>query len=151
MITTAIILFTLLGVVISIVVGTPWHMPLSPMGRLHMRHLGFDKLSPEEQARKIEEAKSAMPKIYGAQMLLSLLTSFAVVLIVTMSLQNGLTLPMALGFVVFNLLCFIVPTVGGHILWGNYNRAIAWPKFFADALYPLVTMLIIAIVVSLFV
>lgn len=99
----------------------------------------------------MEEAKPTMPKIYGAQMFLSLLTSVAVVLIVSMSMQNGVPFPMALGFVVFNWLCFVVPTVGGHILWGNCDRAIAWQKFFSDALYPLVTMLIIAVVTSLFV
>lgn len=151
MITLPFILLVLGGVVISIVVGTLWHMPQSPMGRLHMRHLGFDKLTPEEQQQKIEEAKPTMPKVYGAQMLLSLLTSFAVVMIVTLSLQNGLSFGAALGFVAFNWLCFIVPTVGGHILWGNYDRAIAWQKFFADVLYPLVTMLIIAFATSLFV
>lgn len=145
-----IILLTLVGVVVAIVIGTLWHMPQSPMGRLHMRYLGFDKLSPEEQAKKIEEAKPGMPKIYGAQMLLSLLTSGAVVLIVTMSLQNGVPLAAALGFVAFNWLCFVVPTVGGHILWGNCEREIAWKKFFADALYPLVTMLVIAVIASLF-
>ncbi len=150
MITPTLILLALAGVVISIVVGTLWHMPQSPMGRLHMRHLGFDTLSPEEQAKKIAEAKPTMPKIYGAQMLLSFLTSIAVVLIVTMSMQNGVPFSAALGFIVFNWLCFIVPTVGGHILWGNYDRAIAWQKFFADALYPLVTMIVIALLTSFF-
>ncbi|MFM2339704.1 MAG: hypothetical protein RLZZ360_340 [Candidatus Parcubacteria bacterium] len=145
-----LIALSLAGVVIAFVVGTLWHMPQSPMGRLHMRHLGFDKLTPEEQQRKIEEAKPTMPKIYAGQMLLSLLTSVAVVLIVTMSIKNGVPLAMALGFVVFNWLCFIVPTVGGHILWGNYDRAIAWQKFFADALYPLVTLLLIALLASYF-
>jgi ABC-type amino acid transport system permease subunit len=145
-----LIALSLAGVVIAIVVGTLWHMPQSPMGRLHMRHLGFDRLTPEEQQQKMEEAKPTMPKIYAAQMLLSLLTSVAVVLIVTMSIQNGVPLMMALGFVVFNWLCFIVPTVGGHILWGNYDATIAWQKFFADALYPLVTMLLIALLASCF-
>jgi Protein of unknown function (DUF1761) len=147
---TTIILLTLAGVVVAIVIGTLWHMPQSPMGRLHMRYLGFDKLSPEEQAKKIEEVKPGMPKIYGAQMLLSLLTSAAVVLIVTMSMQNGMPFTAALGFVVFNWLCFVVPTVGGHILWGNCEREIAWKKFFADVLYPLVTMFVIAILASFF-
>jgi Protein of unknown function (DUF1761) len=145
-----IILLTIAGVVVSIVIGTLWHMPQSPMGRLHMRYLGFDTLSPEEQARKIEEAKPTMPKIYAAQMLLSLLMSAAVVLIVTMSMQNSMPFAAALGFIVFNWLCFVVPTVGGHILWGNCERAIAWKKFFADALYPLVTMLVIALLASIF-
>ena len=46
---TTLILLTLAGIVISIVIGTLWHGPNTPTGRLHMQYLGFDKLSPEEQ------------------------------------------------------------------------------------------------------
>jgi hypothetical protein len=148
---TTIILLSLAGVVISLIVGTVWYMPSTPMGRLHMRYLGFDKFSPEEQKRKMEEAKPMMWKLYGGQMLLSLLTSFAVVFIITMSVQNGLTFPAALGFIAFNWLAFMVPIVGGHIIWGNVDRAIAWKKFFADALYHLVTIVLVALFTSLFV
>ena len=145
------VLLTLAGVVISVVVGTVWYMPNSPMGKIHMQFLGFDKLSPEEQKAKMEAAKPTMPKIYGLQMLLSLLTSGAVVFIVTMSMQNGLTLPMALGFVAFNWLAFMVPVVGGQMLWGNVERSLAWKKFFSDSLNHLVTMLLIGLLASLFV
>lgn len=142
---------TLAGVFISIVVGTLWHMPQSPMGKLHMRYLGFDQLSPEEQKRKIEESKPKMPKIYGAQMLLSLLMSFAVVLIVSMSMKNGVALKFAMGFVLLNWLCFMVPVVGGNILWGTCDPKLAWKKFFSDSGYQLVTVLLIAFITSLFV
>ena len=149
MITT--ILLVLAGVVLSVVIGTVWYMPNTPTGKIHMRYLGFDKLSPEEQKQKIEEAKPTMPKIYAAQMLLSLLTSGAVVLIVSMSLQNGVTFLMALGFLLINWLCFVVPTVGMQILWGTCDRKIAWKKFLSDSLNILVTMLLIAVMVNLFV
>ncbi len=145
------ILLVLGGVVLSIGIGTIWYMPNTPTGKLHMKYLGFDKLSPEEQRQKIEEAKPTMPKIYALQMLLSALTSFAVVLIVSMSLKNGVALPMALGFLLINWLCFVVPTVGMHILWGNCDRKIAWQKFFSDSLNILVTILLTAVMVSLFV
>lgn len=145
------ILLALGGVVISIIVGTLWYSPKSPMGKVHMQYLGFDKLSPEEQKQKIEEAKPTMPKIYAAQAFLSLLTSIAVVVIVTLSLQNGVSFAMALGFLVFNWLCFAVPMVGMNILWGNCDRKIAWQKFFSDSLNNLVTILLVAGLTALFV
>jgi Protein of unknown function (DUF1761) len=142
-----IILLALAGVVISVVVGTVWYMPNTPMGRVHMRYLGFDKLSPEEQQQKIAEAKPHMPKIYGAQMLLSFLTT---VFIVTMSVQNGVTFSLALAFVVFNWLCFMVPVVGGQLLWGNVESSLAWKKFFSDILNHLVVILLVALLAGYF-
>ncbi len=145
-----ILLLALAGVVISIVVGTLWYMPNTPMGRVHMRYLGFDKLTPDEQQQKIAKAKPRMPKIYGAQMVLSFLTSLATVFIVYMSIRNGVTVSLALGFVLFNWLCFMVPVVGGNILWGNVDGAIAWKKFFSDSLNHLVNVLLIALLTAYF-
>ena len=121
------------------------------MGKIHVRYIGFDTLSPEEQRQKIAVAKPKMPKIYLAQMALSLLTSVATVTIVTMSMKNGITLPMALGFVVFNWLCFVVPVVGGQILWSNPDSAVAWKKFLSDIANHLVVILLTALLASCFV
>ena len=60
------ILLVLAGVVVSIIIGTLWYMPSTPTGKIHMRYIGFDKLSPEEQKLKMEAAKPGMPKIYAA-------------------------------------------------------------------------------------
>jgi hypothetical protein len=49
----------------------------------------------------------------------------AVVTIITMSMQNGAPFVMALGFVIVNWLCFMVPVHGSQILWGNVDSAIA--------------------------
>lgn len=148
---TTIIILSIVGAIIAAVIGTIWYSNATPMGKLHMRFLGFDKLSPAEQQAKMAEAKPMMPKMYVGQMLLSFLTAFATVLIITMSMQNGLSFGMALGFVFLNWLCFVVPTVGGNILWGNCDRAIAWKKFFSDILEILVTLIVIAGVANLFV
>ena len=51
-----ILLLALAGAVIAAVVGTFWYSPGTPMGKIHMRYLGFDKLSDEEKKKKIEEA-----------------------------------------------------------------------------------------------
>ncbi len=148
---TTIILLALAGTVIAIVVGTFWYSPMTPMGKLHMRYLGFDQLSPEAQAQKIAEAKPHMPKLYGAQMALSFLTAFFVVFVVTMSVQNGVPPMMAIAFPLMAWLCFTVPAVGGAILWSNCDRSIAWKKFTSDVLASLVTIVLVAFMAILFV
>lgn len=146
-----IIILSIVGAILSAVIGTFWYSMGTPMGKIHMRYLGFDKLSPEEQKQKIEEAKPKMPKMYVGQMALSLLTSFAVVFIVIMSMRNGMSLSMTLGFVVLNWLCFMVPVNGSGILWGTCDPAIAWKKFFSDIFSNLVTVLVIGVLASFFV
>lgn len=147
----SIILLSIVGAVLAAVVGTLWYSNKTPMGRIHMHYLGFDKLSPEEQQNKMQTGKSMMPKMYAGQMILSLLTSFAVVFIITMSVRNGVPFTLALGFVVLNWLCFMVPIIGSGILWSNCDRTIAWKKFFSDIFANLVTLLVIAFLVSFFV
>jgi hypothetical protein len=137
------------GAAIAAGVGTIWYSPATPMGRWHMQFLGFDALSEEEQKKKREEAKPKMLKMYGAQIVLSWLMALAVVTIVTMSMRNGLTFIMALGFVLFNWLCFVVPVIGSGIIWGNGDTTVAWKKFFSDSLSNLVTMFLIALVAGL--
>lgn len=148
---TTIILLSLGGAVLAAVVGTVWYSSGTPMGKLHMKSLGFDKLSPEEQQRKIAEAMPTMPKVYAAQILLSFMTAFAVVYTVTTSVMNGIPTLMAIGFPIFNWLCFTVPVIGSAILWGNVDRSLAWKKFFSDILSNLVTIVLIAFLATLFV
>lgn len=147
---TTIIILALAGSVIAAVVGTIWYSPGTPMGRIHMQSLGFTALSEEEQKAKMEEGKAMMPKMYAGQMFLSLLTSFAVVLIITMSMQNKVPFMMALGFVVMNWLCFMVPIIGSGLIWSNCDRTLVWKKFFSDIFANLVTVLLIAYMASFF-
>jgi len=146
-----IISLAVFGAIIAAVVGTVWYSDKTPMGRLHMKYLGFDKLNEEEKKKNIEEAKPKMFKMYLAQMLLSFLTAFAVVLVILMSVRNGTSLSLAMGFVVMNWLCFIVPTIGTGILWSNCDRSIAWKKFFSDISSNLVTLILTALLASLFI
>ena len=48
MIVTLLIL-SLVGAVLYAVVGTLWYSNVTPMGKIHMQYLGFDKLSEEEK------------------------------------------------------------------------------------------------------
>ena len=148
---TTLLLLSLAGAVLAAVIGTFWYSDKTPMGRIHMQYLGFDKLSLAEQKQKIEEAKPKMPKVYAAQMALSFLTAFSVVFIVMTSVGNGIPLWMATGFVVMNWLCFIVPTIGSGILWGTCDQKIAWKKFFSDIASSLVTVLLTVLLASFFV
>lgn len=145
-----IFVLALVGAVIAAAVGTFWYSNATPMGRIHMQYLGFDKLSKEEQEKKIAEAMPKMPKIYGAQMALSFITAFFVVFVVIMSIRNGVPLSMAIAFPVMSWLAFVVPTVGSAILWGNCDPKIAWQKFFSDIFSNLATVLIIAFMASYF-
>ncbi len=145
-----IILLALGGAVIAAVVGTIWYSPGTPMGRLHMQYLGFDKLTPEEQQRKIAEAKPTMWKLYAGQFVLSLITAVAVVFIVQTSMQNGVPFGVAAGFVALNWLCFMVPVVGSALLWSNCDRTIVWKKFFSDIFSHLVILMLVALMASFF-
>ena len=146
-----IFLLSLAGAVIAAVVGTLWYSDATPMGKIHMKSLGFDKLSKEEQAKKRKDGMAMMPKMYAAQFGLSFLTAFSVVLVVIMSVRNGMSFEMAAGLVTFNWLCLMVPIIGGGVLWSNCDRSIAWKKFISDILENLLTVLIIAVLASFFV
>jgi len=148
---TTILLLSLLGAVISAIIGTFWYSPVTPMGRLHMKTIGFDAMSPEEQKKSIEEMKPKMWKYYVAQLTLAFIMSFSVVYTVMVSMYDGASFTAAIIFPVFNWLCFMVPAFGTAILWGNIDRNLAWKEFFSNILSHLFTILVIAFVVSLFV
>lgn len=148
MITTLLLSFA--GAVIAAVVGTLWYSNNTPMGKIHMKSLGFDKLSAEEQKAKMEEAKPKMPKMYAAQTGLSFLTAFSVVFITFMIVRNGLPFSMALGFIALNWLCYVVPTIGSGVLWSNCDRSLAWKKFFSDILSNLLTLVLTALLARMF-
>lgn len=148
---TTILILSLVGAIISAIIGTFWYSPLTPMGRLHMKTIGFDKLSPEEQKKSMEEMKPKMWKYYLAQIVLAFIMSFFVVYVVLTSVQNGTTFSQALWFPIMNWLGYMVPAFGTAILWGNIDRNLAWKEFFSNILSHLVTIVVIAFVTSFFV
>lgn len=149
MITT--LLVALLGMVIATAVGSFWYSGATPMGRIHMEAMGLGGLSAEEMKKKMEEAKPMMPKMYLGQMILSFLTSFAVVFVVITSIRNGVPTVMAVGFPVFSWLCFMVPVIGSGVLWSSSSKgSLAWKQFISDAGSNLVIVLLIALLATLF-
>lgn len=137
------ILLGLLGAVIAAVIGTIWYSMATPMGKWHMQYLGFDKLTPEEQKQKMQEAKPQMPKLYGAQLLMSFMTSL---FIISVASNVG---SMVYGYILMIWAAFVIPLVGSSLLWSNCDRGLVWKKFFSDILCNLVTYLVIAYVVLL--
>ncbi len=146
-----IIGLSVLGAVIAAVIGTVWYSQATPMGKVHMQYLGFDKLTPEEQKQKMEEAKPMMAKMYLGQLALSLLTAFFVVFMMIKGSINGEAASMIVAYLVLTWLCFMVPIIGSALLWSNCDRAIVWKKFFSDIFANLVTILVIALVTSFFI
>ena len=57
---------------------------------------------------------------------------------------------MAIGFPILGWLCFHVPAVGTQILWGNFDRKVAFKSFFLIRFQLFVTILIIAVASSFF-
>jgi hypothetical protein len=67
-----VITIAIIGAIISAITGTLWYSGATPMGKLHMQYLGFDKLSQTEKDARIAAAKPTMWKMYTAQLVLSL-------------------------------------------------------------------------------
>lgn len=147
----SIILFGILGAIISAIVGTFWYSMSTPMGKVHMASLGFDKLSKEEQKKKIEEAKPKMWKSYLAQIFLSFLTSVFIAFVVMQYKNAGFPIYFAYGSVAAVWLCFTIPLIGQALLWSNTDRKLVWKKFFSDSLSNLVTYFIIIFIFSYFI
>lgn len=145
-----IILVGVLGAVISAMTGTFWYSNATPMGKWHMQYLGFDKLSKEEQQKKIAEAMPNMWKTYSLQLLLSFLTSFFIAFVTSFTVQSGGPDSAVYSYVPFIWLAFTVPMIGQNILWGTSEGSLAWKRFFSDSTYNLITYLIIAFVATLF-
>jgi hypothetical protein len=148
---TIIIIIGIIGAIISAVIGTFWYGEKSPMGKLHMQYLGFDKLSQEEKDALMREAKPKMKKIYGLQLLLSFITSFFIGFVTLYTVSNGGPAGAVYFYVIFTWLAFTVPIIGQGLLWSNVEKTIARKKFFSDSVYNLVTFLVIAFVATLFV
>lgn len=141
-----IISLGILGAIISAGVGTFWYSMATPMGRLHMESIGFNKFSKEEQEMKMQEMKPKMWKYYLAQMFLSFLTSAFIAFV--MIEQKDLGSAVIYGEVATIWLCFVVPIIGQSLLWGNTDQKLRWKKFLSDSLSNLVTFFAIIFIFS---
>lgn len=147
----SIILITLLGGIISLIIGSIWYSDKTPMGRLHMQVLGFDKLTPDEQKKLIDEAKLHIWKSFLGQFILSSLTAFFIALVSVNGSTNGESFSMIAGYSILAWLCFMVPVIGSDIIWGNVDRKIALKKFFYSIGSYLITIIAILLIARLFV
>jgi tellurite resistance protein TehA-like permease len=141
-----VILLGVLGSVISAVIGTLWYSTKTPMGKIHLESRGLHKFSEEEQ---IQEMKPKMWKYLLTQILLSFLTSIFIAFIMIAQKAYDVGTVVIYGEVASVWLCFVMPTIGQALLWGNYDSKLRWKKFFSDSLSNLVTLLVIVFVFSL--
>ena len=144
-----VILVAVLGAIISAITGTVWYSDKTPMGKWHMQYLGFDKLTNEERAKLIAEAKPRMWKNYSAQLFLSFLTSLFIAFTASYTVQNGGAVTAVYYYVVMAWGAFTMPMIAQGLLWGKGEGSLAWKRFFSDSLYNLITFLIIAFVATL--
>ncbi|MEI6553044.1 MAG: DUF1761 domain-containing protein [bacterium] len=147
---TTLILLGILGMVISVIIGTLWYSMNTPMGRVHMESIGFTQLSKDEQERLKNEMKPKMWKYYLAQMILSLLTSVFIAFIMLEQKSVTMGTGVIYGEVGLIWLCFTIPMVGQNLLWGNCEQKLRWKKFFSDIFANLVTYFVIVLVFSFF-
>ena len=146
-----LILMTFIGMIIAIIIGSIWHSPNTWGGRIHMRYLGFDKLSKAEQNKMIAEAKPQMWKSYLAQSILSLMTSGFIAFVMYMTVSGGLSKYFVFLYVIMIWCAFIVPVIGSNILWGNCEKGLKVKKFLADIIYQFITLFVITLVLTFFV
>ena len=139
-----IILVAVLGAIISAITGTLWYSGSTPMGRWHMQYLGFDKLTNEERAKLMAEAKPRMWKNYSAQLFLSFLTSLFIAFTTSYTVQNGGMATAVYYYVIMAWGAFTMPLIAQGLIWGKGEGSLAWKRFLSDSLYNLITFLIIA-------
>lgn len=128
----------LLGVVISVVIGSVWFSPLM-FGKLWMRINGVEHKSKEELRAMQKEMGSA----YILQALLSAMQVFAMFLLIELAWPFGFSW---VYMVIFLWMGFVIPIQTGDLLWGNTTKGLRVKKFLVNASYQLITMLIIGFV-----
>ena len=101
----------LVSAVASMVVGSVWYGPL--FGKLFMREMGMDKLSPEER----EKMKKSMGRSYALQFVASLVMFFVLAWYVITSIHPGVWGGVANAFGLW--LGFVVPLALGNAIWGG--------------------------------
>lgn len=104
-------LAVLAAAVASMVVGSVWYGPL--FGKKFSSVMGFDKLSPEQQA----EAKKGMALTYLWQFVASMLMFYVFAWVVAATKQLTLAGGLTAAFWVW--LGFVVPVKFGDALWGG--------------------------------
>lgn len=123
-------LAVLVGVVLSMVLGTIWYGPL--FGKKWMALNGMDLTDPEEIAR----ARRGMWKVYVAQILLSLFQVYVLAHFI-----QGWSDVSAVEVSLWVWGAFVMPTVAGAVMWSNL--AGAWSRFLIQSGYQLVLFVLL--------
>ena len=101
----------LVSAIASMVIGSIWYGPL--FGKKFMDEMGFNKLSPEQQA----EMKKGMTMLYVWQFIASLVMFYALAWLIGATGKSGLNGGLAMA--AFLWIGFAVPIKLGESLWGG--------------------------------
>jgi hypothetical protein len=142
-----IILFGIVGAIISMIIGMVWYSP-KLFGKSQLDFNGKRVLTSEDHKNKLEGSKDLVFKKYLAQFILSFITSFFLALVIKGG--HGLIFDKYLFmFIALIWLSFTVPMAGANVLWSDVSNKIALNKFLSDIFYSLVTFMIVSYVFSL--
>lgn len=128
------------GVIVSIVLGSIWYGPL--FGKKWAALMGMDMNDPV----KVAEAKKGMWKMYVIQMIASAIT-VSVLSVVLLKFDNFTTSEM-IGSSLLMWVGFILPAEIGAVLWGNKSKKDAISIFMINAGYGFILFILLGIVVS---
>ena len=122
----------------SMVIGAVWYGPL--FGKLWLRVIKADAM---DMARRKEMQKAAAP-LYAIQFLLTLFHAYVLAHYIAgwkeaSGVENAIWLWAA----------FIMPTVAGASMWTNDERTIVWTRFWLQAGYYLVTMIVFGLILGM--
>ena len=122
----------------ALAIGFAWYSK-AMFGKMWMKLMGMDTLSPEAQAA----AKKKMGGLIFAQLIMSLVSAY--VLAYFMALLPTLS-GMHLAFWVW--LGFLMPTAAGAAIWSGKPSKMAWNMFFITALCELVTFMVFGLILG---
>lgn len=143
-----IILLSIVGALISMIIGSIWHSP-KMFGKIHHDYHAKRVLSYEEHRQKVLEPRKGLIKIYFLQFVLSFITSFFLAVVMKGGYGHIIDKYLFM-FVALVWISFTVPAVGSDILWSEAEGKVAFRKFISDVLYSLVTFMLTAYIFTLF-
>lgn len=122
----------------AMIIGSIWHGPL--FGKAQMEIMGAPSMSPERQ----KEMRKQMWGMYAVQFVLSLITAWALDLMILHWASTASPVKVA----IFAWFGFIVTTMGGGALWSGKSKSTSWKMFFIGTGGSLVTFIVYALILG---
>lgn len=137
-----IILLVLTITIVQIILGSVWYSPVL-FGKTWMKINGVANKS----AAELKAMQKKMLPAYGIQFLMTFITNFALVFILSSLGVNNLVGLFLVSTIVWA--GFIMPTQAGEVLWGNLSNKLKLQKFLISTSYQLVAVTFAAYMYSI--